>query len=921
LGVRPQAVFSLLDKRIRERLKKEGLKRPTLAQSLSIPPVLEGKNVLLIAPTGLGKTEAAALPLLHRLLNEQGKPMGMIYITPLRALNRDMLARLTGWGEALGLTVAVRHGDTPQSERTRQSKHPPDLLITTPETLQILFTGKHLRNHLSNVRHVVIDEIHELAQDERGAQLSVVLERLVALTGREVQRIGLSATVGNSQDIADFLGGVGREVTILHAELDKKMDLVVECPKPNDDDRDTAHIIMGDDKSASVLRRARDLMEDHRSTLLFTNTREGAEVLATRFHLWNDQLGVGVHHGSLSKDVRVEMEEAFKSQDIRTLICTSSLELGIDVGSADFTIQYNSPRQVNRMIQRLGRSGHGVGRVSRGVILATSPDDVAESAVIARRLLEREIEPIRIRKNPLTVLANQLVAEAVHLGKMDPEEFYRMVRRSYPFRDLSHELFQSVLDELVFIRTLWRDGDMVGKRRASLGYFYENISMIPDERTYRVVDITSRKTIGTLDEGFVVGSLELYGKFIVKGRPWRVVDIQDGEILVEPVADMGVVPGWMGEEIPVPFEVAEEVGRVRGDPELLGVYPVDSNSREIFQAYLSSQEEKPVPTHRLVTVERDRDIMIINAAFGNRINEALGRMVSSLLASRAGSAVGLSVDPYRIILSSNLRIPPQRVVDILSTSPPNVLEGILRAVLKNSSVLKWNLVYVGRKFGAIKRDLDIRKVNVRTLLDRFTGTVIFHEAVERLLFDRMDVEGGQRVLDRMRDGDIQVEISAPSPVGLAGLEHHNELISPERADREVLEAMGRRLEEERVRLVCINCHAQRTSRVRYLEEPITCHRCSGRLMAAVNPRETDVVRFLKRKPRNHDERLRMKRIRKSADLVMGHGKRAILAIVGRGVGPDTAGRILRGYYDDDLEFLREILKAEVLFSRTHRFWD
>ncbi|MEI6796988.1 MAG: DEAD/DEAH box helicase, partial [Methanomassiliicoccales archaeon] len=263
-------VFELLDPRILKVLKDKDIHEPTGPQKDAIPSILAGKHLLLVAPTGIGKTEAAMLPVLHKLITTPGKGIQVLYVTPLRALNRDMLRRMQEFGEALGLDVAVRHGDTPQSERSRQSRRAPDILITTPETLQILFTGKNLRAHLKNVRYFIVDEIHELANDERGAQMSVAMERLVDLAG-EYQRIGLSATVGSMEEVARFLGGQ-RDVTIVKANVTKEMQVQVLCPEITDLDRDLAGTLQCDAELAACMRLCREIIEKHTSTLLFVNT-------------------------------------------------------------------------------------------------------------------------------------------------------------------------------------------------------------------------------------------------------------------------------------------------------------------------------------------------------------------------------------------------------------------------------------------------------------------------------------------------------------------------------------------------------------------------------------------------------------------------------------------------------------------------
>ena len=390
--------FELLDPRIQKVLRDKDIHEPTGPQKEAIPAVLEGKHILVVAHTGIGKTEAAMLPIFHKLLEHPWTWNRCIYVTPLRALNRDMLRRLTEFGEALDMFVAVRHGDTTPAERQFLSKNPPDVLITTPETMQVLFTGKNLRQHMSHVKFVVVDEVHELAGNERGAQLAVALERLAAIAG-DFQRIGLSATVGTVDEMARYLGGVGRTVRIVRTQVSKELDITIQCPEITDEDRDLAGTLQSDPKLIASMRRCRMLIDKHRSTLLFVNTRDTAEALAARYRVWDEGFKIGVHHGSLSKDIRIDMEEQFKQEKLRGLICTSSLELGIDIGSVDFAIQYNSPRQVSRLIQRMGRAGHSVGEKSEGAIVASDPDEIAESLVITRKASMGELEELRVRKD------------------------------------------------------------------------------------------------------------------------------------------------------------------------------------------------------------------------------------------------------------------------------------------------------------------------------------------------------------------------------------------------------------------------------------------------------------------------------------------------------------------------------------------
>ena len=325
------SVFELLAKPIHKALTELGFYSPTLPQTLAFPPILEGKNVLLIAPTGTGKTEAVLLPIFSKLVkqkNQDHKGIQIIYITPLRALNRDMFKRLTFWSEKLDITVEVRHGDTEMKIRRKQALKPPQMLVTTPETLQAILPGTKMRGHLKNVEYVIVDEVHDLASSKRGAQLSIALERLQLVTGKEFQRIGLSATIGNPQEIAKYLSGTRRKISIITASAEKRYRYNVENPSPIEKDFELAGKLDTSPEAASRIRRILELVDSHQSTLIFVNSRTMAEVLGHKFAQLNRE-DVAVHHGSISKEERIAIEDAFKTGQLKAIICTSTLELGI----------------------------------------------------------------------------------------------------------------------------------------------------------------------------------------------------------------------------------------------------------------------------------------------------------------------------------------------------------------------------------------------------------------------------------------------------------------------------------------------------------------------------------------------------------------------------------------------------------------
>lgn len=914
--------FELLDPRLRSALAELGIKEPSEAQKQVIPRILKKEQVLLVAPTGIGKTEAAMLPIFDDLLKTESPGFCVLYVTPLRALNRDMLRRLEWFGEKLGITVGVRHGDTTQNERNKQSKNPPQILITTPETFQIMFTGKNLLRHLKNVRWVVVDEIHEMAQDERGAQLSVGLERLAEMVEKPFVRVGLSATVGSPEVVALFLQGGSPPVKIINVARDKKMVLTVSCPKPNAGDNDLSDKIRTDLDSTARLRRCRDLIDGNTSTLLFVNTRNTAEVLAARFHLMDETYPIGVHHGSLSKQIRVQMEEEFKAGVLKGLICTSSLELGIDIGSADFTVQYNSPRQVTRLIQRVGRAGHTIGATSRGEIICDNPDDVLEAAVIARRSLSGDMEGTGIRKAPLTVLANQIVAAAMEGNDWNPEDFFRIMKRAYPFRDLDRAMFDRVLNQLFDMRLIWLGEDRIGRSKHSRLHFFDNVSMIPDERTYKVVDLTTRRIIGTLDEGFVVAYARPNEPFIVRGLPWKFVEIEEDTVLVEPAKELGVVASWSGEDIPVPFGVSQEVGRLRNAMNFEG-YCMDAEATAVATEYIASQTRDGalMPSDNLITIEMEGRLAVINSCFGSKVNETLGKVIAALLMSKQGESLVVNSDAYRIVLQLSRPVDRSAIPDILMKTPPGNVESLLRLYLKHSTYLRWKFIHVAKKFGAIRKDADYRMMNMDKIMQAFEGTPLMEEAIEKCLWELLDPEKTSEVLGSIQAGKIAIEYSKMSPFGKAGIEARGDLMLPSRPTHAILMAMKSRLEKETVALVCTHCRRKSIRQVGLLEDRLDCRACGSVMVAVIRRLDIADIQLLDKKNPTSEEMKTVKKIMKTANLVMVHGKKAVLALAARGVGPDNAARILAMPHEQEDDFLAAILAAEVKFARTKRFWD
>lgn len=352
------SIFTLLAKPVCNALKETGFDEPTLPQVMSFRPILEGKNLLLIAPTGTGKTEAVLLPVFSKIIEQKDKQKAgiqIIYITPLRALNRDMLKRLTFWSQQLGISVQVRHGDTETKIRRKQARQPPQMLVTTPETLQAILPGSQMRKHLAQVEFVIIDEVHNLAESKRGIQLTIALERLFEITQKEFQRIGLSATIGNPKEIAKFISGTKRDINIAQATLPKNYRYRIEYPEPKEIDFELAGKLETSPEAAARIRRITELVDSHKSTLIFVNSRTIAEMLGHKFNQLNRN-DIAVHHGSLSKEERISVEDSFKLGKLKAIICTSTLELG----------RYWKRRPHNTVhVAKTSKHSHSAGRKER----------------------------------------------------------------------------------------------------------------------------------------------------------------------------------------------------------------------------------------------------------------------------------------------------------------------------------------------------------------------------------------------------------------------------------------------------------------------------------------------------------------------------------------------------------------------------
>ncbi len=942
--------FDLLDRKITDFLSENGITSPTPIQKEAIPQILKGEeNSLLLAPTGSGKTEAAVLPLLNRLneMRHRKELFGfyVLYVTPLRALNRDVFKRIEGLCEHLDLSVQVRHGDTTSYRRRKQAISPPNLLITTPETLQAILPGKRLRYHLKTVFAVVVDEIHELADSKRGTQLSIGLDRLERLVGKRIQRIGLSATVGNPDDVAALLSGPKRHVRKIWAGYDaRQMQLDVVLPQPTDGDSGVARRLHYPPYSTARLRYIVEQIANHKSTIVFTNTRAFAEILGSKMRGLSPPFEFDVHHGSLSKDVRLAAEDRLKDGISKAIVATSSLELGIDIGQADLVIQYSSPREVRRALQRTGRAGHGIGRVAKGLFIATANlDDITESAVIVRRALSNKVEPAAIPEKSWDVLCHQIAGVLLDEDSLSLDELHSRIQVSYPFRDTTREELKRLLDFMIDRKLVKRVGTAIERWGKTRIFYYERLSTIPDVHQVTAVDISSRTGIGVLDEDYVSENIGPGSLFVIRGRPYRVVSIEEDEVLCAPAGEEDSdAPRWIGEMIPVPFEVATEVADVWGRVGRMGRKHIASwltqqyRMSDAAQKHLIDMVDKSIEalgtlsSADRIVIEDFGEGIVIHAPYGTKTNETLGIVVASLLTTRSGVDVAVEQDPYRILLSSSERIDPQHVVDIFSDYAPLQASTVLRLAMKNTQTFSSRFVHVARRMDVIRRDAKLREVPVRLLIAIYEETPVFEEAMREVIADKMDERRAMDVFDKVRSDKIELQIvrtAEPSPLARLIIEERTrfEVMGEITEEHEVLRMMEERLMSSKFRLLCINRHWNSVRTISTLEDKVSCPVCGSRMVLAIHPSQKDLERVLTKVSKGEklspDEEKEYKRAMLSASLVSEYGKTALMVLAGRGIGPSTASRILRPSRVTRRDLLQEIAKAEKMYARTRQFWD
>jgi len=806
-----EELFRLLTPTVRAWFKQK-FKSFAPPQSLAIPEVHSRQNVLVSAPTGSGKTLTAFLAILNELVDSAEKgvlqdKIYCVYVSPLKALNQDIRVNLIEplkeieavAGKSLGIRVGVRTGDTTAAEKAAMLRRPPHILITTPESLAIMLTSPKFKDYLTAVDWCIVDEIHALAENKRGVHLSLSIERLQQLSGH-MSRVGLSATVAPLEEVAHYLVGVGRPCAIVDVQFLKHFDFKVVSPVPNLID------VTHGEMHQKMYELLDQLIQEHKTTLIFTNTRAATERVVDHLkHKFPSRYteNIGAHHGSLGKEMRLKLEERLRKGELKVVVCSTSLELGIDIGYIDLVICISSPKSVARFLQRAGRSGHRLHQTVKGRVLVMDRDDLVECAVLLKAALEKKIDRLHIPTNALDVLAQQIDGMAIE-RVWNENELFEAIKKSYCYRDLTRSDFSQVLqylagefaeleDRHVYAK-IWRKEGSIG-RRGKLGrvIYMTNIGTIPDESfiTVKVGD----QTIGTLDEGFLE-RLKPGDVFVLGGETYMFKYARG--MVAQVTASVNrppTVPSWVSEMLPLSFDLANEVGKFRRlmlekfnahetRPDIvafLNTYLyVDENAAQSIYEYFKEQYEycKKFPNDKTILVEYFNDgidkKIIFHSLFGRRVNDCLSRAVAYVIAKTEHQDVEVGMNDNGFFISGDKKT---KAILALKLLKPDKLRMVLDAAIANSEVFKRRFRHCATRSLMILRNYRGQQKRVgrqqvssvillSTLLRIDPQFSILKEARREVLEDVMDIENTKKVVKGIEDNTIKLvefETKIPSP--------------------------------------------------------------------------------------------------------------------------------------------------------------
>ncbi|NON63552.1 DEAD/DEAH box helicase [Acidianus sp. RZ1] len=896
-------------------LKDLGYTELTPIQKIAIPKVLSGKDALIIAPTGYGKTEAATIPVFYQTFISKPSKISSLYITPLRALNRDIETRLTKVGDRLGIKVGTRHGDTTRKERRNIRDSPPDMLITTPESLQYLILNEKFRELFSNLNWIIVDEIQEMIDEKRGYELSVVLERIKNLAKKKIQLIGISATIGDIELAKMYLNRTG-DVEVARIDGRKEMEISLSIPQINSINLQKTLDIGLDPGVLARLEYINEIISKYKPVLIFTNTRETAEFLASELRTMY-KVNIATHHGSLSREIRVQIEKQFKEGKLDAIVATSSLELGIDIGKISLVIQYMSPRQAIRLIQRIGRSGHTVGRKSNGIILPGNYIyDILECKAISELIEEGYLEKSEYESNPLDVLAHEIVGMVLE-GYSNLDEIKEIISRSIFFSEISSDEIDQVISLLEAERIIKVRENKILPGYRSWKYYY-NVNMIPDSvRSYDVINVANDTKIGRLDEEFVT-LIDEESVFILGGKLWKVISIDNDKIFVSSTElKNGTLPSWFGESIPVEKEISKRVFKYLHNA-------LSSNMKEYNEVRNLLEEHikrgYPEISNEIILVEIvNTNLIVIHSPFGTRGNNSLGAVLSLVLSSQKGIRTSYRNDPYNIVIASMLPITKEdieRAIQTILSLKSTKTEEILKDAIKESPQFKWKLLVEAERFGAIDPNADIA-IN-STILKAYTNTIIGEEAVKEMMIKNYD----KYIFDELKKYSWKiVEVPSPSPLAREFL---NRILIMEHDDTSaVLEVFKARLLSKDVRLICTVCGWTEVTRVKSCPE--ACPSCSSVFLTVTFSDDKDAVEIIRKNIKGQklkrNEIKRLNELKTVSSLFSYYKKFAAIGISARGVGPGNLGRILRSLTQGEDKFYEAILEEEKKFLRTRKYWE
>lgn len=781
----------------------------TPAQKQAIPEIHKGNNILVSSPTGSGKTLTAFLSVINELteLADKGEledKVYCIYISPLKALDNDIERNLDQplreiekiAKKPLGIRKAVRTGDTTQYQRTKMLKSPPHILITTPETLSILLVAPKFREKLSHVKYVIVDEIHSLAENKRGVHLSLSLERLQHLIGG-FTRIGLSATVSPLEEVAKFLVGYeyGVERDCILVDINYLKELDIEVISPVDD------IVIADDEDTRMATYALidDLVMEHKTTLIFTNTRSATERYVYNLKkLYGEHFNsnnIMAHHSSLSKESRLETEEKLKRGELRAVVSSTSLELGIDIGYIDLVILINSPKSVSRALQRIGRSGHRLHEKSKGRIIVTDRDELVECSVLLKNAKEGKIDNIKIPKDCLDVLSQHIYGMGIE-NPWDIDYAYDVIRKSYCYKDLERDDYEDVLsylageyvelEERYVYAKIWIDykENTFGKRGKLARMLYStNIGTIPDHSA--VIVKCDGEPIGKVEEDFME-KLKKGDSFVLGGRTYKFNYGKGMTINVSPASGPPTIPSWYSEQLPLAFDLAVDIQRFRyileskfqygrSKEEIMEflheyLYVDEFAANSIYEYFNEQFLYAQIPHKQKLLVEYytgfgGRKFVVFHSLFGRKTNDALARAVAYVASDRNKRNITISITDNGFYLSSEGKM---GVLEALERLNPNNFENILIRSLDKTETLASRFRHCAgrslmtlRRYKGHEKSVGRQQVRGKILLkyiqEMDNNFPILKESRREATEDYMDIKNAKRVISWISSGEMEIK--------------------------------------------------------------------------------------------------------------------------------------------------------------------